>query len=76
MSRIELRAQRTVALGHLPALLGQLTGIILSRGRGAVRHRQGFALIVGDEYEGHARLTLDGFEFGPHMLAEPEVQGR
>ena len=40
----------------------------------AIGHRQGFALVVGDEDEGDAELLLQRLQFLLHLLAELEVE--
>src|SRR5439155_22357396 len=44
--------------------------------RDAVRHRQRFALIMGDVNEGDADTLLDGAQFVAHMLAKLEIERR
>ena len=39
-----------------------------------VRHRQGFFLIVGDEYEGNPGFRLQAFEFDLHFLAQFQIK--
>ncbi len=41
----------------------------------AVRHGEGFALIMGDEDEGNAHFLLQRLEFFLHLLAELEIEG-
>ena len=42
--------------------------------RDAIRHRKGFALVVGDEDEGKAKRALQCLEFALHVLAKFEVE--
>ena len=40
----------------------------------AVGHRQGLALVMGDEDEGDAEIALQGLELDLHLLAQLEIE--
>ena len=70
--RDERRARRVVE----PVGAIDLLDAALRHDRDPVRHRQRFALVVGDVDEGDADLALDLAQFGAHVLAELEVERR